>query len=137
MRKRLATVLLGACALVACSSNPTSSSGYVIAGDYTAASLTTTNAGTVTDQLAAGATVRVVLAADGSTTGRLFVPALGTQPATDADLAGTWSQSGDVVALHHNADTFLRDMPLTAHGQQLVGDRTFSGVRVQLTLARR
>jgi hypothetical protein len=91
----------------------------------------------VTDQLAAGAAVHVILAADGSTTGRLFVPASGTQPATDADLAGTWSQSGGIVTFHQSADTFVRDMPFSVRDEQLAGDATFGGVRVQMTLARR
>lgn len=103
---------------------------------YGTLTFTTTANGATTDQLARGAQVQVVLAPGGTTTGRLLVPAQGTDPGLDANLAGTWTLSGSTVRLQHAADTFLRDMPLTAAGNQLIGDATFSGVRVRVVLQR-
>jgi hypothetical protein len=102
---------------------------------------TTTESGVVTDHAAAGAEIRLVLARNGTTAGHLLIPDLPSEDGGalvdfEADLSGTWSRSGDVVTLKHSADTFLRDMPLTVHDEGLVGDRTFGGVRVRITLRR-
>jgi hypothetical protein len=55
----------------------------------------------------------------------------------DADLAGTWTLKGDTIRFAHPADTFVRDMPFAVHDTELRGDRTFSGVRVRVTLVRK
>jgi hypothetical protein len=53
-----------------------------------------------------------------------------------ANLAGSWTLNGTTVTLNHTADTFLRDMPLQLQGNTLVGDQTFSGTRVEVTLTK-
>lgn len=99
--------------------------------------LEVTQIGQTTDYLAAGATARLELDADGTTTGRLFVPGGGENGGDfDADLAGTWTLQGDTVRLSHAADTFLRDMPLVVSRNSLAGDRTFSGIHVRIVLVR-
>ncbi len=152
MRTSLIAVALLALAGSACSSaDSTGVPPVPLAASYRAALptagtrvgsliFTTTQNGVTTDRDATGADVRVVLAADGTTSGRLYIPDApadngGTAP-FDADLAGTWSVSAGVVTLRHAADTFLRDMPLSTQGDRLVGDRTFGTVRVRLTLVR-
>ena len=62
-----------------------------------------------------------------------------SQQAFDADLAGTWSQTGNVIDFTESVDNFVNNMLFTiqpiANGVwDLVGDATFSGTRVQLTL---
>jgi hypothetical protein len=152
MRKSLATFAVLACALTACATESTSSlpagaASYLAAvpastGTTPVGSLlvSTTENGVTTDRVAAGAEIRLVLAPDSSTSGHLFVPAAsvggGATADFDADLAGTWSKTDNIVTLHHAADTFLRDMPLIENGNQLVGDRSFGNVRVRLTLVR-
>ncbi len=66
-----------------------------VAGSYTASSLTLTSSVGTTDLLALGSTVAITLAADGTTSGRLFVPG-GEDDGSDldVDLAGTWTLSG-------------------------------------------
>jgi hypothetical protein len=104
--------------------------------------LSTTENGVTTDHVARGAEVRLVLRLDGTTSGWLRIPALPSAPgqeagALDEDLTGTWTLRDSTVTLVHEADTFLRDMPLTVRGERLEGDRAFGAVRVRLVLARR
>ena len=136
MRKQLAIAAAVILTLTACRTS-TAPSGYLIDGGYSASVFTTTSGATVTNQLATGGSVNIVLGSDGSTVGRLTAAASGGEPAMDADLAGPWAQSGGIVTFHPSADTFLRDMPFTVHDGELIGDKTFGGVRVQLTLVRR
>jgi hypothetical protein len=149
MRKPRSTfALLALAALIGCAGDPTSppspggATSYVAivpasAGitAYGSLVVTSTQNGVTTPVDVSGTQIHLVLSADSSTSGRLFVP--GTTAGIDADLAGTWSRTGDVVTLRHAADTFLRDMPLTVRGDELVGDETFGSVRVRLTLVTR
>jgi hypothetical protein len=151
MRTHLATIVLLAFAVAGCSSESTAPSpgtaSYIAVVPASAGAtplgmllFTTTTNGVATDHVAAGAEVRLALSPDGTTSGRLFIPDApdgnGGTADFDADLAGTWSKTGDTISLRHAADTFLRDMPLLENGDQLVGDRTFGTVRVRLTLVR-
>ncbi len=89
------------------------------------------------DLVADGATIELVLAQNGTTSGRLFIPAgVAGVPDFDENLAGTWALVDGRVVLSHAADTFLRDMPLTLEGDRLVGDQRFGGVRVRVVLQR-
>lgn len=76
--------------------------------------LSATEGETSTDWLEEGGSIRLELRVDGTTVGRLFIPAGGEDGEDiDADLAGEWSISESVVHLSHEADTFLCDLPLT------------------------
>jgi hypothetical protein len=140
-----AKILLACLATVACSSSsepkrPTMAS---VAGTYVAfrgttsttrgVLTTTSESGQVTDRLAAGGTITLVLRADGTTAGHAFVPdPLGED--LDADLTGTWTLSGSTVHLTHAADTFLRDMDFEASDTALASTATFFGTRVSVRL---
>ena len=101
-------------------------------------SLTTTVGGATTDWLEDGAFVQLSLAANGTTTGRLFVPGAEEGGSDmDVDLTGTWTLHGETVRLKHSADTFLRDMPLTTQGSRLIGDQSFGERRIRLVLQKR
>jgi hypothetical protein len=102
-----------------------------VTGTYTATQLTTTEGGTSTNQLAAGASITLTLNANGTTSGRFIVPG-----ELDADLTGTWTLSGTTVSLSHSADTFLTDTDFQVQGNRLVGDETFGSTRVQVTLTK-
>ncbi len=94
-------------------------------------------AGTTTDILAAGGIFEITLTAQGTTTGRLFIPdAVTGEGDFDSSLTGTWTQSGSTIDFHHTADTFVRDMTFTMQGSTLVGDRTFGDLRIRVTLSR-
>jgi hypothetical protein len=137
------SVLVGAAfvAVTACGSDSTAPSGESAVGNYTAISFTTTGTSGQRDELAAGSTVTLNLAANGSTSGHLHIAPTNTNPAIDADLAGTWQQTGNTVTFTQAQDTFIRDLQLTlvqdpVNGWTLVGDQNFSGTNVKITLER-
>lgn len=133
-----AASLVLAAAFFGCGSDSTEPSGAPV-GSYTPFEWVTTGTSGQTNQLAIGSTLQITLASDGSTTGHLHTAASGGNPAFDADMAGTWTMSGNVVQFHQNADTFVRNMdfilqPIATGAWDLIGDETFPGGRVQLTL---
>ena len=114
---------------------PTSSG---LAGSYVATTFLTTSGGTTANQLSQGGSLTIQLAANGTTTGHVTMPA---GPSTggeslDDDLVGTWTLNGSIVDFDHAADTFVRDMPFLVQGTTLVGDQTFQGTRVQVVLTK-
>lgn len=134
--------VFAAVALTGCGgSDTTSPQPGVSAGTYAASSWTTTNGTGQTNQILAGSTINIVFGASGITAGHLHLAASGGNPAFDADMAGTWTQQGMTIEIDQPADTFVRDMPftLTANGNSswdLVGDKTFNGTQIKLTLSR-
>jgi len=130
--------LLGLAALAGCGSDTTAPDPLV--GNYIASQFMTTGTSGQTNQLLIGSTLNITLKSDGTTSGHLHFAASGSQPAFDADMAGTWSREGNTVEFDQTADSFVRDMPFTVTASadathwELVGDRTFSGTRIQLTL---
>ncbi len=76
-----------------------------------------------------------MLAADGTTTGRLFVPG-GAEGGgdLDADLTGTWTLDGSTVTFSQTADTFIRDATFTASRNRLTGEGVFQGLAIRLVL---
>jgi hypothetical protein len=138
--------------MTACSDSPTEpgpltveavAGVYGASGAFGAYTFTTVDGGMVTDWLEAGASILLRLNRDGTTEGELFVPGADENGSDfEANLTGTWQLAGGAVTLTHDADTFLREMPLTVVGGRLEGDQTFgrttnsSGTRVRLTLQR-
>ena len=121
----------------ACGDNgPSVPTQQSVAGTYVATTLLTTTGGVTTNQLAAGATITLILNADGTTSGRIFVPA-STTPQLDQSLAGTWTFfNATDIDLSSNTDTFLRDMLFTVTANALVGDQTFGATRIQVVLTK-
>jgi hypothetical protein len=133
--------LLSALAFIACGGNSDDNTGpLALAGNYTATEFTTTGSSGQTNELTSGSTLNITLNSNGSTTGHLHLAATSGHPAFDADMAGTWTQSGMTVHFTQAADTFVRnlDFAVVAQGStwSLVGDGTFSGTAVHLTLTR-
>ena len=133
---RLTAGVFTVAALVACSEafKPTTEN---VAGDYNVQTLTTTDTSGTTDWVTAGATWTMSLAVNGITSGHLFIPgaAEGGGDFT-ADMAGTWTLSGDSIQFDQLADSFVRDMSFLALENRLTGDHTFSGTRVRLVLTK-
>ncbi len=132
--------LLSAAALIACGGSDNGTEPLALAGTYTATEWVTTNTSGQTNQVTAGSTLTITLNSNGSTTGHLHIAASGGNPAFDADMAGTWAQTGMTVDFTQPADTFVRDMSFTIVAQgpnwSLVGNGTFSGTSIHLTLTR-
>lgn len=124
---------LGACG----GDNPFSLTVESVAGSYTASSFMISSSSGSTDLLALGATVTITLAADGTTTGRLFVPE-GAEDGSDldVDLAGSWTLAGSTVTFTQPGDTFIRDIAFTAGANRLSGEGTFSGTSIRLVLGK-
>ena len=93
--------------------------------------------GQTEDLLASGASIDLTLSPSGGTTGRLVVPGAGAGGADfQADLAGTWVQSGTEIRLDHPATTFLRAMVLSLSGGTLTGNLQVSGAVISVELTR-
>ncbi len=109
-----------------------------VAGSYTASTFTIESdlLGTV-NLLAAGATVSATLDADGTTTGRLFIPE-GDDDGSDldVDLTGTWTLTGDTVTFSQTEDSFIRDVDFVASENRLTGEGTFDDTDVLLVLTK-
>ena len=136
-RASAALMCAAALTIAACGdSGPTIQSQQSVAGTYVATTLLTTTSGVTTNLLNAGATITLVLNADGTTSGRLFVPA-SISTAIDQQLTGTWSFfDATDIDLASNSDTFLRDMLFTVTGNALFGDQTFGSTRIQVVLTK-
>lgn len=135
---RLAPVLLGIAALGACGDS--TSPGNSPAGSYAAIIFITTGSSGQTNQLLIGSSLNMTLATNGTTSGHLHLAASNGNPAFDADMAGTWTRTGNLVDFTQAADTFVRDMvftiePISQNTWHLTGDQVFSGTRINLTLA--
>lgn len=130
-----------AAALTACGGDdePFSPTPATVQGTYNASRFTATSNSTGdVNLLALGATVHVVLNADGTTTGHLSVPDLGFGPgAIEADLAGTWSLSGTTVTFSPNdPNSIIGDADFTATQNSLDGEGDFEGTTLHLTLSK-
>jgi hypothetical protein len=140
-RKSRSLLLVGLPALLLACGGSNEPSSTPIAGNYAATFFQTTGAGGQRDEIAAGSTLTISLAANGTTTGHLHVAASGANPVFDADMAGTWSASGNVIDFTQAADSFVRDMLFTWGSDiqgisTLAGNQVFSGTRIVITLTR-
>ena len=135
---RTGPIFLGIAAIVACGGDSTGPPSALV-GSYNAVQFVTTGSSGQTNQILAGSTLSINLMPNASTTGHLHVAALGGNPAFDADMAWTWTQTGNSVTFSQAADSFVRNMNwvVTAAGSswELVGDQVFSGTRTQVTLS--
>ena len=136
---KVAPMLVGVAAMVGCN-GITSLAKRGPVGAYTAIILVTTENSVATNELANGWSFTINLADDGTTSGHLHRAASGSNPAFDADMAGTWTQYGNTVEFTQAAETFVRGMPFTIESLTdriwwLVGDDVFGTTRVNVRLA--
>jgi hypothetical protein len=102
---------------------------------------TFTLSGAVTGNvLAEGGELRLTLNADGTMSGRLFVPASlgGGEEGEDfdRDMAGTWALADGILTFEQAEDTFVRDLEWTWSGNTLSASGTFSDVTISVVLTR-
>ena len=138
LMKSLSSFAVTCAVLVGCGSDSTAPSQPPV-GSYSAIEFVTTGNSGQTNQLVIGGSLNMNLAANGTTSGHLHLAASGGNPAFDADMAWTWTMTGNVVKFTQSADTFVRNMdftlqPIATDTWDLIGDQVFSGTRVQLTL---
>jgi len=127
--------VLALAAVVACGDGFQPNTDNVL-GTYNAQTFTTDSAGTTTDWLAHGAQLQITLHAHGVAQGLLILPDTTGGPILLADLAGTWTLTGDTVRVQNPVDTFVRDMPWLASENRLTGDHTFGGTRIKVVLTK-
>ena len=136
--RRIGTLAItGALLFVAACSNddnaPTAPTTATVAGTYKATRFVVTSPLGTEDVLQEGGSVTTTFAADGRVTGHLTVPS----QSVDEDFAGSWKlQNGQVEIEDVPSDSFVEDVSFKPVGTTLVGDETFSGVRVELTLTK-
>jgi hypothetical protein len=125
------------CAVALACGDPAAPTVADLAGSYSATTLTWQDSTGTTNWLAQGSSLSIVLMANDSTRGRLFVPG-GDENGADleADLAGSWVLRGDTVEFDQAADTFVRDMPFVFAGGKLAGQATFSGGTVRVVMVK-
>jgi len=135
MTSRLLIVATAAATLAtACADDPNVPPAGV-PGSYHATAFSLASGGPAYDLLASGASLTMTLAADHTTTGRLFVPAeFAGGAAVDESMAGTWRQSNDTVYFDGPADTFVRDVPFVVRTNTLWGEYDPPGGQLRVTL---
>jgi hypothetical protein len=108
-----------------------------VAGSYSATTFTITSVAGTIDLLVLGSAVDVTLAADGTTSGRLFIPGGGEGGEDlDADLTGTWTLSGNTVTFSQTAGTLIRDAVFTTTRDHLTGESTLGHQTIRLVLTK-
>lgn len=138
LRSRRCAILATLSALslgAACAADnaPTSPTVAQVAGTYRATTFTATTPLGVQDVLQSGGALTARFDIAGTVTGHVTIPT----EAVNEDFAGTWTiVNGKVEINDVPTDIFVEDLSLRVAGNTLVGDDTFSGVRVQLVLAK-
>jgi len=135
---RLSRIAAASIAIILAGGGCTESTSVLdLVGLYNATQFSVVDGGTTTDWLQAGATVQLILDANQTSAGTLFIPG-GNEDGSDltADLSGTWTIADGKVLFDQTADTFIRDTPFAVSGNTLVGDQTFGTARIRLTLTR-
>src|SRR5215207_10053365 len=113
--------------------DPTSPTVAQVAGSYRATTFKATSVLGSEDVLKSGGSLTAQFATSGAVTGHVKIPS----EAVDEDFAGTWKiDDGEVEIEQVPSDTFVEDLSFKLVGTTLVADKTFSGVRVQVVLAR-
>jgi len=126
-----------AAAAPACTGGETLGSSNFLTGTYTASIFVVTPTGQAPiNVLAAGGVLSITIAADGSTSGTLNVPASVTGGAPFiASMAGTATVTPLTVRFSQNADTFVRDLTWSRVGVALsVVDQVAGGSSFTITL---
>jgi hypothetical protein len=135
---RVSSIFLGLAAIAGCGGSEPTAPSATVAGNYAATEFVTTGSSGQTNQILAGSTLFLYLLANGNVSGQLHMAASGGNPASDTDMTGTWTQTGNTISFSQAADTFVRNMTFTlapyGNSWQLTGDQVFSGTRIQLTL---
>jgi hypothetical protein len=124
-------------AFAACGDDSFSPTEETVAGSYAASTFTLETSAGTTDLLELGAVASITLAADGTTTGEIFVEG-GAEDGGDLDenLTGTWTLTGSTVTFDQGADTFVRDVEFTAGRDRLTGEGTFDEGTIRLVLTK-
>ena len=124
--------------MAACGGTDATSGSESLTGAYVATVFAVTPSGQPTiNVLAAGGSLNIAIAANGTTTGNLSIPAsvTGGAPFT-ASMAGTAVLTGSTVRFNQTADSFVRDLTWGRDGPRLtVINQTAGAASYTLTLS--
>jgi hypothetical protein len=138
---RASLLVFSLAALAACGDDPTGPTPASVAGTYhaTQIDITYTGSSEPQDALELGASLEIVLTAEGTTSGTFFVPAVLTEDGVDDDvfdLTGTYSISGNTLTFPGPANSFIRDLPWTIGNGTLTATDTHQEGTLELRLTR-
>ena len=128
-------ILMAAVALAGCDDDVAEPTIEEVAGEYLGVQFTARSESGTVDLIENGAEVVIVLHADGTTTGHLFIP--DGEPGgedMERDLAGHWAIEGTRIDLDH--DSFLAAMHFRWRGDGLIEGELEGGLTYELRLAR-
>lgn len=124
-------------AVVACSDafQPTVEN---VIGSYDARTFTIIANDETTDLLKAGAVFTINFGPRGSTSGYLYIPAIGTSPEVIEDIDGTWTLDHGLILVEQTGGTFLQNMGFFAieRGELFASRTAPPSTRVRATLAK-
>lgn len=118
---------------LACANDPSEPTAGGPTGRYVATQFTIVTADTTINELAEGVTISILLAADGTTSGTLRVPAVdATTP-----LVGTYALAYDSLTFAHTPGTVLTLAPFRIEGDRLRAEGRVGPGTFHITLTRR
>jgi hypothetical protein len=132
-------LLLGVVALMSCRvGDPFAPTVANMAGAYTAHALVIADTAGAIDWIDAGGSLTLTLSANGSLSGRLFLPGGAAGGGDlDEDMAGNWFLIGHTISFGQAAQTFVRDMDFTADQDRISVDHYFgTTLRVIIVLTK-
>lgn len=132
-------LLLGVVALMSCRvGDPFAPTVANMAGAYTAHALVIADTAGAIDWIDAGGSLTLTLSANGSLSGRLFLPGGAAGGGDlDEDMAGNWSLIGHTISFGQAAQTFVREMDFTAGQDRISVDHYFgTTLRVIIVLTK-
>jgi hypothetical protein len=128
---------LAAAAVAACGGDFTGPVPPEVAGEYQVSEFFYSENGTTWDLAAEGSIIELHLFQNGTTGGRIFVPAASaTAQDYEADLAGVWMVNNDTVYVTQTIPTIISSMGLVINGDQLHGEQQFGAALIRVTLVR-
>jgi hypothetical protein len=130
--------LLAAAALIAalaCSDSFQPTVENVI-GSYTARTFTITDGAGTTDLVKAGAVFTLELGPRGSTSGYLYIPAVGGDPEVIEEIDGTWTLAEGLILIDQTGGSFLQNMGFFAYRTQLYASRSNPSVQIRALLTK-
>lgn len=102
-----------------------------VIGSYKARTFLITDSTGTTDLLKAGAVFDVSLHPRGSTSGYLYIPAIGSDPEVIEEIHGTWTLSQGLILIDQTGGSFLQSMGFFAYERELYASRSSPSIQIR------
>ncbi len=134
--KTISLVAPAVALLLGCAT-PLGPKSFKVTGDYSLRILSVIDSAGTHDLVARGAQFNVTLAMNGTTSGHLFLPGQGSDGGDlDADMAGTWTYSNELITFSQDAPAFLPELPFEVGQNRLSGDKSLQRMWVRIVLTK-